>query len=83
VLAHVDDRIHAKAFAQPDIERQVVMRRHEIRVVVGFLRVDVVAARRLDADHHIAKTVQRQAKCAVAEKRISPPVPPSVQSRPH
>jgi hypothetical protein len=80
VLAHVDDCMGAKTFAQPGIEREVAMRRHQVRRVVACLRIDVVAARRLDADDHIAKTQQRQAKCAFAERTDQPPAPPSVQS---
>ena len=40
--------------AQPRIEREVAVRGHQVGVVVGRLRVDVVAARRLQADDHVA-----------------------------
>jgi hypothetical protein len=58
------------------------MRRHQIRVVVGFLGIDVVAARGLDADHLIAEPVQRQAECAVGHMRIVLRLAPSDQSPP-
>ena len=47
--------IHA---AQPGVEREVAVRRHQIRVVIGRADVDLVAARRLDADER-----SRRAAC--------------------
>ena len=52
------------------MEGEVVVRRHEIGVVVGRLRVDVVAARRLHADDDVAEPVQGEAKRAVGEERV-------------
>ena len=54
MLAVVDQRMGAEAVAQPEIEGEIAVRRHQGRIVVGGLGIDVVAARRLDADGDIA-----------------------------
>ncbi|MNT92670.1 hypothetical protein D3C72_2339910 [compost metagenome] len=56
--------------AQIGVEGEITVRRHEIRRMIGFLRVDIVAARRLDADHDIAEARQRQGKPAVEQEGI-------------
>ena len=65
VLAHVDDRVRAEFPAQPAIEREIAVRRRQVRVVVAGARVDVVAARRLDPDHDVAERQHRERECAV------------------
>ncbi len=54
VLPRVDDGVHVLDGAQPRVEREVAVRGHEFGVVVGRLRVDVVAARRLQPDDDVA-----------------------------
>ena len=46
------------------------MRRHEIGIVVRRLRVDRIAARRLDADDDIAEAMDGEAEGAVGKERI-------------
>ena len=60
VLAGVDDGVHVLDGAQPRVEREVAVRRHQVRVVIGRLRVDVVAARGLQADDDVAAGEQGQ-----------------------
>ncbi len=50
VLAHMDDRVRAELPAQIGIEGEIAMRRDEVGVVIARRGVDVIAARRLDAD---------------------------------
>ena len=60
VLTHVDDCVRGEGPPQKGVEGDVSMRRHEIRRVIAFLRVDIVAARRLDADDNLAEAAERQ-----------------------
>ena len=55
VLTEVDDRVDVLDLTQPGVERQVVVRRHEVRVMITLDRVDVVAARRLQPDDDVAE----------------------------
>ena len=57
VLAHVHHRVHPGP--QPGVEGEVAVRGHERGVVVGRARVDVIAARRLDAHRHVAEAHRR------------------------
>ena len=57
VLAHVHHRVHPGP--QPGVEGEVAVRRHERGVVVGRARVDVVAARGLDAHRRVAEAHRR------------------------
>jgi len=70
VLAHVDHRMGVELPAQIGVEGEIAVRRHEVRRMIGLLRLDIVAARRLDADHDIAEARQRQGEPAVEEERI-------------
>ena len=70
VFAHMDDRMGVEMTAQPGIEGKIAMRRHQIRRVITGLRIDVIAARRLDADHHIAKAQKPEPEGAVPEERV-------------
>ena len=74
VFSHMDNRIRPPMFAQPDVEGQIVMRRDQVGGMVGFGRVDVIAARRLQADDRVAETVDRQGKTGGRisdQKRVS------------
>ena len=62
VLAEMHHGMHPKHLAKPDIEREIVVRRHQIGRMVGRLRIDVVSARRLDPDNHIAIASKREMK---------------------
>ena len=70
VLAHVDHGMGAEALAQPSVEGEIAMRRRQIRVVIARGRIDVVAARRLDADDQIAERQHGERESAVHDMRI-------------
>ncbi len=60
VLAEMHDGVRPQHVAQPGVEGEVVVRRHQVGRVVAGLRVDIVAARRLHADDDIAEALDRQ-----------------------
>ena len=70
VLAIVNQRMGLEAVAEPEIEGEVAVGRHECRIMVGGLGINVVAAGRLDADGHVAEGEHREMKCAIAEEGI-------------
>ena len=70
VLADMDDGIGGELGAKPGVEREVVVRRDEVGIVVGRLRIDGVAALRLDADDDIAEAMDGKAEGTVDEERI-------------
>ena len=78
VLAHVDDRVRAEFPAQPAIEREIAVRRRQVRVVIAGARVDVIAARRLDPDHDVAERQQRERERAATDMRIGVRRPPAL-----
>ena len=53
VLAHMHKGICGPRAAQPEVKRQVVVRRHQIGVVVAGHGIKLVAARRLYAHKHL------------------------------
>ena len=63
--------MRTKAFAQPSVESQVIVGRHQRRVVVTCDRVNIVAARRLQPNRDVATPKGRNRE-AVAIKRVSP-----------
>ena len=64
---------------QPEVKGEVVVRRHEVGGVVGVGRVDVVAARGLQADHGIAEAVQRQGEALTREEGVVARRTPAVE----
>ena len=54
VLAEMDYRVGAEILGEPGIGGEIAVRRHQCRIVLGRLRIDVVAARRLDQHRDIA-----------------------------
>ncbi len=70
MLAEVHDRVGGEASPQPRIEREVVVRRHQVGIVVGRLGVDAVAPRRLDADDDVAEAVDGKAESFTIEERV-------------
>ena len=84
MLAEMDDRVRAELLPEPEVEREVAVRRDEVRAVVGLGRVDVVAARRLDADHDAAEGQQAEREGAVAHVRVvGRGTPARLDGRPH
>ena len=70
MLAHMHNCVRAPVMAQPEIERQIVVRRHQIRGVVGVGGINVIAARRLQRDDGVSIRMHRQRKPVVAQERI-------------
>ena len=66
----------AELLAQPGIEGEIAVRRRQIRIVVARGGIDVVAARRLDADHHIAERQRGERERAVHDDADRPPASP-------
>ena len=77
VLAEMHDRVGAERLPYPRIEREVVVWRDEIGIVVRRLWVDGVAALRLDADHDIAEAMDGETERAVREEWIALGRPPT------
>ncbi len=76
VLAHLHDGVGAKVIGEPGVKGEIAVRRHEIGRVVARSRVDVVAARRLQTDCHLAETECGDGEiaaieAALAEERIT------------
>ncbi len=70
VLAEVDDGMGAEAVAQPEVEGEVAVRRGQVRRVVGRVRVDVVAARGLQADHDVAEQQDGEGEAVAGQVRV-------------
>ena len=70
MFAIVHQRVGAELFAQPDVERQIAMGRHQGRVVIGVFGVDIVAARGLNPDDHVAELVKAEMEVTVLNERI-------------
>ena len=82
VLAEMNDRVDIELVAEPLIEGQIAVWRHEVRRVIGALGVDMVAARRLDADHEVAERQDGEGKVPVLNVRVRlGRPPPLVQGR--
>ena len=62
MLAHVNNGVDFRYRAQIGIEGDITMRRDQIGRMIAFLRVDIVAARGLNAGQCFAKPHQRQRK---------------------
>ena len=76
VLAQLDDCMGIEFEPKPEIECDVVVRRHEIGAVISFFGIKVVAPRRLDSDNEVAMTGERQRESAVRAKRIAVRIAP-------
>ena len=70
MLAHVHDGICTEIAPKPSVERQVVVRRNEVRRMVGIGRVDVVASRWLHTDHNTPVTQDREFESLFRQERI-------------
>ena len=70
MLAHVDDGVGAVHLAQIGIKGEITVRRHQIRGMITFLRIDLITTRRLDTDHDVAEAGERQGKRPFVEERI-------------
>ena len=78
VLAHVDDGVDVERGPEPGIEGEVAVRRDEGCVVIGFERIDVVAARGLDADDDVAKRECCQAEGIALDEGVARGLAPTL-----
>ena len=70
VRADVHHRIDREGAAQPEVERQVVVRRHQVGVVVRRTQVHVASARGLDADKHMTQAQAGDREAIAAQGRV-------------
>ena len=70
MLAEMHDGMQVEFTPEPEIKCEIVMRRHQIGIVIGALGIDVVTARRLHADDDIAETMQAEAEFAGDDMRV-------------
>jgi len=70
VLAHVHHGVDAKHMAQPEVERQIAVRRRQLGIVIAGVVVDPVGPRRLDADEDMTAAHAGDHEAAVAHHRI-------------
>ena len=78
MLAHVHDRMSAQVVSEPEIEGEIVVRRHEVGRMVSLCRIDVIASCRLDADNDVAEAMDRQGKASVCDEGITLRCAPAV-----
>ena len=77
MLAKMHNGMGIERVAQPGIKGEIAMRRHQIGVVIAGQRIDVITARRLNTDDHIAKTMDRQNEPALLDKGIAQRIAPA------
>ena len=65
------DGMGAELLSQPDIEGEIAVWRDQIRVVIARRRVDIVAARGLNADEHVAETEHGKPEGIAGDERIA------------
>ena len=75
MLAHVDDRICAPAAlrlrsSEPAVEGRVVVRWGQVGCVVDRVRIDAVAARRLQCDHRVPEFQSGKEIVAIVTPRL-------------
>jgi hypothetical protein len=77
VFAHVHDRLHVEYTAQPRIKRDVVVRGHQVGIVVRRKLIQLVASRGLNADEHRAEPQPRDRDAPGVKARILLDRPPT------
>ena len=79
VLAHMHDGVDAEHIAQPEIEREVAVRRHQLGVVVAGVVLRTQAGRhaarsqctrRLYTDEHLSQPQPGDHEAALAQRRV-------------
>jgi hypothetical protein len=65
------DGVGAIDLPQPGVEGEITVRRHQIGVVIGRGDVDLVTARRLDADEGVAELHAGDDEPPLAKARIT------------
>ena len=71
VLAEVDDGVGAVAVLQPAVEREVVVGRRQVGVVIGADRVGAEPAGRLDGDHGVAEVEPGEHEVPVVHRHVA------------
>ena len=74
MLAIVDERVGAKLVFDPQIGRQIGMRRHKVRIMVASRLVQMIAARGLQQDSNVTQHQNRQMKAIRAHTFGGPEV---------
>src|SRR5882757_1525734 len=64
------DGVQVEFMPEPKIECEIMMRRHQVGIVIGALGVDIVTARRLHTDNDTAEAVQAEVKFARDDMRV-------------
>ncbi len=81
MLADMHDGIDAERLTQPEIEREICVRRDEIRVVIARVAVGLARARRLNPNEDLAATPTGDHEAPATKRRIALRRPPArVQS---
>ena len=70
MLAHMHHGIHRERLTQPEIEGQVRVRRHEIRVVVTCHQIQITSTRGLYAHKHLAQPHARDHEATLAHHGV-------------
>ncbi|MNS76990.1 hypothetical protein D3C72_1105570 [compost metagenome] len=81
VFADVDHAVGAIGVAQPEVEGQVAVGRHQVRVVIHRARVDLITPGRLNADEGQAKTQAGDHHPPAATHRVVFRRPPTFEHR--
>ena len=64
VLAHMNHGVGVKTPPEPSVEGEIVVRRHQVRVVVAGLGIQMIAARRLQADGGVPQSECRDGEAS-------------------
>ena len=83
VLAHMNHGVGAETAPQPGVKGEIIVRRHQVRVVVAGLGVEMIAARRLQADGGVAQSERGDGEASAIgpagdEERVFLGRPPAV-----
>ncbi|MCY1366928.1 hypothetical protein D9M69_538390 [compost metagenome] len=81
VFADVDHAVGAIGVAQPEVEGQVAVGRHQVRIVIHRARVDLITPGRLNADEGQAKTQAGDHHPPAAPHRVVFRRPPTFEHR--
>ena len=81
VLTDMHHCVSAVGVAQPEIKRQISMRRHQIRIVIHRAGVNLIATRRLNPDKGQAKAQTGNHHSSVTEHRITVGLTPALGHR--
>ncbi|CRM98709.1 hypothetical protein [Pseudomonas sp. 34 E 7] len=81
MLAHMNQRMGAVGLAQPEVERQVAVGRDQVRVVIHRALINLITARRLNADEGLVQAQAGDHQTAVAAHRVLMRRAPALEHR--